>query len=419
MRFVLVSLFILLLATPAQAGIIDDLKAKIFERSETIKKLDEEIKQFSTELENTKQEKQTLQSEIKTIDQNRAKLSSDIKQTEGKIAQTSQNIAVLAGEIAERERVISKHKDSLAESFRALRERDEESLVEVALGYPNLSSLLAETNALDQLNLSIDNNIYELRTITAELTRKKSQQESEKTSLASAKTKLADQKAIADTTKKTKDQLLAVTKNKESNYQQLLADRLKKKEQVESEINQFESEIKTIIDPNSLPAVGKGVLRWPLDKIVITQYFGNTAFASKNPQVYSGKGHNGVDFGTPIGTPIKAALSGTVTGLGDTDTTCQGASYGKWILVKHSNGLSTLYAHLSLIKVGQSQTVITGEIIGYSGNTGYSTGPHLHFTVFASEGVEVNQLKSKVPGCGTYTLPLASQSSYLNPLSYL
>ena len=106
-------------------------------------------------------------------------------------------------------------------------------------------------------------------------------------------------------------------------------------------------------------------------------------------------------------------------GAGDTDKTCQGASYGKWILIEHDNGLSTLYAHLSLIKVSEGQIVTTSQLIGYTGNTGYSTGPHLHFTVYASQGVKVGSLKSKVAGCGTYYLPLASPNSYLNPLNYL
>ncbi|MEK7614182.1 MAG: M23 family metallopeptidase, partial [Patescibacteria group bacterium] len=106
---------------------------------------------------------------------------------------------------------------------------------------------------------------------------------------------------------------------------------------------------------------------------------------------------------------------------GNTDNQCYGVSYGKWVLVRHTNGLSTLYAHLSLIKVSPGEAVQKGDILGYSGNTGYSTGPHLHFAVFASQAVHVSgptEYKSRI--CGTYLkIPVAPKSGYLNPLSYL
>ncbi len=417
--FLLLGLFLLILAQPARANIIDDIKAKILDRTQSIQQLDAEIKQFTTQLQTTQQKAQTLQGEIKTIDTTRTQLAGNIKDTEGKITATSQTISSLATQIGSQEAIIAKHKVSLGESLRAIHELDNSGLLEAVLSKEDLSGLLNETAALSELNANIDNNINQLRGLITDLGQKKSTQEQAKASLAAAKSKLADQKALADAAKKAKDDLLKITKNQESNYQKLLADRLAKKQAVEAEISQFESELKVVIDPNSLPASGSGILKWPLDKIIITQYFGLTSFATQNPQVYNGKGHNGVDFGTPVGTPVKAALSGTVTGSGNTDLTCVGASYGKWILIKHENGLSTLYAHLSLIKVTAGQTVTTGDIIGYSGNTGYSTGPHLHFTVFATPGVEITQLKSKVASCGVYTLPVASQSSYLNPLSYL
>jgi murein DD-endopeptidase MepM/ murein hydrolase activator NlpD len=98
------------------------------------------------------------------------------------------------------------------------------------------------------------------------------------------------------------------------------------------------------------------VLAWPVDEPYITQYFGNTAFATQNPQVYGGKGHNAVDLRASPGTPIKAARGGVVKGTGNTDLTCPGASYGKWIFIEHDNGLSTIYAHLSTQLVSQGQT---------------------------------------------------------------
>ena len=87
--------------------------------------------------------------------------------------------------------------------------------------------------------------------------------------------------------------------------------------------------------------------------------------------------------------------------------------------MEHDNNLSTLYAHLSLIRVDAGDAVQAGDLLGYSGNTGYSTGPHLHFAVFASKAVRVtSEYKSKI--CGTLlTLPLSPKNGYLNPLSYL
>ena len=122
-----------------------------------------------------------------------------------------------------------------------------------------------------------------------------------------------------------------------------------------------------------------------------------------------------------MGTPIYSALAGTVVGTGNTDTACNGVSYGKWVLIKHANGLTTLYGHLSVISVSAGDKLTTHQKIGLSGNTGYSTGPHLHFTVYASDSVHISgptEYKSKV--CGTYLImPLAPKAGYLNPLSYL
>ena len=90
-------------------------------------------------------------------------------------------------------------------------------------------------------------------------------------------------------------------------------------------------------------------------------------------------GNNGVDFGAHIGTPVYAALGGVVT-LTRGGNTWNGG-YGNYIVIKHNNGTQTLYAHLNSIGVNQGETVDRGETIGKSGNSGQSTGPHLHFEV--------------------------------------
>jgi len=237
--------------------------------------------------------------------------------------------------------------------------------------------------------------------------------------LATTEKQLSDQQKVVDYTTQQKTTLLNQTKSQESNYQAIIAQKKALYNQLNQELVQFQSQLKLKVDPNSIPATGSAVLSWPLSHIIITQYFGNTSFAQQNAAVYNGHGHDGVDLGAPIGTPILAPANGVVLGTGNTDLTCPNASYGKWIMIKHYNGLSTLYGHLSVISVTQGQSVSLGDTIGYTGETGYATGPHLHFTVFAAQGAEIASFPSK--GCpgAIYTMPVADLSAYLNPLDFL
>lgn len=84
--------------------------------------------------------------------------------------------------------------------------------------------------------------------------------------------------------------------------------------------------------------------------------------------------HQGIDYGCPEGTQILASADGTVMTVGDAET-----GYGKFIVLCHYDGTGTVYAHLSKICVKQWALVHQGDLIGRSGNTGKSTGPHLHF----------------------------------------
>lgn len=89
-------------------------------------------------------------------------------------------------------------------------------------------------------------------------------------------------------------------------------------------------------------------------------------------------GFNGIDFAAPIGTPIRAAASGTV--IVDRRGGW-GGGYGTYLVISHSNGTQTLYAHNTRNVVSQGESVEKGQIIGYVGSTGRSTGPHLHFEI--------------------------------------
>ncbi|MGZ4386790.1 MAG: murein hydrolase activator EnvC family protein [Gaiellaceae bacterium] len=103
---------------------------------------------------------------------------------------------------------------------------------------------------------------------------------------------------------------------------------------------------------------------WPLSGI-ITSGFG----------MRWGSLHPGLDIAAPIGTPIHAAASGTVIYAG------WESGYGNFVVIDHGGGIATAYGHQSAIAVSDGQSVTQGQVIGYVGSTGYSTGPHLHFEV--------------------------------------
>lgn len=85
--------------------------------------------------------------------------------------------------------------------------------------------------------------------------------------------------------------------------------------------------------------------------------------------------HPGIDIAVPTGVPIAASANGVVVVAGPN------GGYGNFVVIDHGNGYATAYAHQSSIAVGEGQTVTQGQVIGYVGSTGFSTGPHLHFEV--------------------------------------
>ena len=124
---------------------------------------------------------------------------------------------------------------------------------------------------------------------------------------------------------------------------------------------------------NGFYGVGGGSLLWPTTSTYITSEFGYRA-----PGETDGIGttnHAGIDIGVATGSRVYAAANGTVTQAG------WNGGYGKCITISHADGMQTVYAHLSTVKVRTGQRVSQGQIIALSGNTGNSTGPHLHFEV--------------------------------------
>lgn len=122
--------------------------------------------------------------------------------------------------------------------------------------------------------------------------------------------------------------------------------------------------------PQKAAPSGKGVFSAPV-AAAVTSNFGNRL----HPIFRTMRMHTGTDFGVPMGTPVRAAADGVVFAAGER------SGYGNTVIIDHGNTLATLYAHLSTVAVAAGATVTRGQVIGYSGATGYATGPTLHFEV--------------------------------------
>ncbi len=134
---------------------------------------------------------------------------------------------------------------------------------------------------------------------------------------------------------------------------------------VEVLLSNCESVTESVYDyGGSLPPgalTGTGKFRWPTEGYITQK---------------SWHCHHAVDIANSEGTPVYAADSGYVVVAGWRES-----GYGNTVIINHGNGFQTLYAHLSAISVSAGQSVVKGQRVGLMGNTGYSTGPHLHFEI--------------------------------------
>ncbi|MGB3921744.1 MAG: peptidoglycan DD-metalloendopeptidase family protein [Minisyncoccia bacterium] len=392
-----------------------------------------EQKRLEAELEVINKESQTLGNAVKSLDATRKKILADINVTQSKINSTNLAIESLENKMGEKEAQIATHKKAIAQALQTLSQYDSRPMVLDLLASAKISDVWHDRSELESLGVKMEEEIKSLRETKKVLDQEKKQRERVKGEQLSLKGQLSGQKSVVEENQKAKEKLLADSKSKEVEYQKLLAENTARQKQFEDDLSRLEIELRITLDPSLIPDRKRGVLSWPLENIFVTQTFGDTDFARSG--AYNGKGHPGVDFRASMGTPVKAVYSGVIQGVVNMDEKNiqyrregkpECIAYGRWILIKHGNGLSSLYAHLSasLVKVGQ--TVRAGDIIGYSGGafrangSGYSTAPHLHLGLFASQGVEIRQFTESRGGCKETYVPVAlGQNAYLDPLDYL
>jgi murein DD-endopeptidase MepM/ murein hydrolase activator NlpD len=411
----LLGLFFISSPLQTNATEADDLQEKIEERNANIKQLEAEIKKYQAEVDKTSATAMTLASTIKSLQATGKKLDTDIKLTQNKISAASLTIQKLSGDISDKQQRINESRKAIGEQLRIMNQNDATPIIQDFLSKKNISKTWDNIQQLINLQTSLRGHVADLNGTKIELEVDKKMTEEKKNDLKEFSDTLVDQKKIVAANTSEKNTLLSETKNQEAIYQAQVKQRLEEKAALEKEIFDYESQLKYILDPSTIPSDGSAVFSWPTASTYITQQFGVTS-ASK--RLYTSGSHNGTDFRAPVGTPVLALADGTVAGNGDTDLTCSRRSFGKWILVKHDNGLAATFGHLSVISVKEGQKVKRGDVIGYSGNTGYSTGPHLHISVYPNDAVNAEYRASSSCAGKTFYMPIAAVNAYLDPMQY-
>lgn len=412
---VLITLLILILIPFAfsYAETALEIQNKIKQKDADITRLEQEIAAYQAELDVLGKQKNSLNSSLKALDLTKKKINTDIAVTQKKIDKTNLTIQNLSSDISNKEDIIINSINSIKLEIRNTSELEENSILENILSNNDFTVIWNDIDNIATVRERLRADIVNLKQTKGALENTRKTTIDAKNELTKLKSQLSDQQKIVTQNKNEKNKLLAQTKNSEANYEKLVKNQLAKKEAFEKELRDFEAQLRFVLDPSKLPSAG--VLSWPLDIIFITQEFG----AKTGPHRTYTSGHSGTDFRARTPLPVKAMADGIIKGIGDTDASCPGVSFGKWIFIEYNNGLSSAYGHLSLIKVTEGQRVARGEIVGYTGGTGRVTGPHLHVSLYAGSAVSVVAVPSKSCPGRILKQPVAATNAYLDPMYYL
>lgn len=354
----------------------DDLEKQyelLEELDELLENLDEEHQDYSDQINQAIKDIRALESNIRDTE-------AEILVLDGKIDDNKGMIAVASIELEAAKVALNNTNELLNERIRVMYKNGSVGYFEVLLESKNFEDLLVRVDMLQRIVHSDTDLILQMEEDQRNVEIKKADLETEQENLIALQNEMDTQK------KKLENQVLIVAKEKELNennqaYVEVQID------EINEDANKISEYIKEIESREKF--VG-GVMSWPTpENKQITSFFGMRL----HPILGINKMHTGIDISANTGSSVLSALEGTViwsNWLG---------SYGKCIMVDHGGGITTVYAHLSTFEVSKGDQVNQNQLLARSGNTGNSTGPHLHFEVRV-DGEYVNPLDGWVGAAG-------------------
>ncbi|SHE82556.1 murein hydrolase activator EnvC family protein [Caloramator proteoclasticus] len=353
----------------------DELKEKQKQLNETKKN----IENLKGKIDDVKDKQEDVEKEINNLNSKIDKLQNSIENLDNQIADTKMRIKQLNKEIKQLEKEYEEQQELYKERIKVMYMNGPSSILEVLLDSQNFSDFFGRAEIVKAI-VENDKNILkciaekkeQIENKAKEVTQKQQRLLSMQYELSSQKSQLdeacREQRRLYDKLENDKAYLERVLKaeQEESN---LLEKQIKEIQARQKKNNNFGTFSKTgIIKVSDLGYIPK-----------VTSPFG----MRMHPVLGYARMHNGMDIAVPTGTPIYSMAKGEVI------IAQYMKSYGNVVIIDHGDGLTSTYAHLSKISVSVGQVVEKGQMIGKSGNTGLSSGPHLHFEI-RKNGVPVD-----------------------------
>lgn len=339
---------------------VDALKTKVAEAGKRKNELKNQLSGLTNDLS-------ALQKQISLLDSQIEAQQDEIDAQEELLGELTQMIADKTIELEESERQQAEQYDQLRSRLRYMVEHGTTSSLSILLSSDSFSDFLNRYEIIRQISLRDENLFEQLKAIRDKVLTEKRELEDTKKEAEDTKAQMeankAELEAQMEAKRKQMESIQLAQKNVKDAYTAM----------IETEDELMAQYKKAAAEYAAQSTYVGGTFMWPLpagNNVVTCKYGMRT-----HPITGKRKLHTGVDLRAATGTKVYAANKGTVT------TSGYSSAWGNYIIISHGGGITTLYAHLSKRSVSKDDKVKQGDIIGYSGNTGYSTAPHLHFEI--------------------------------------
>ena len=339
---------------------VDALKTKVAEAGKRKNELKAQLSGLTNDLS-------ALQKQISLLDSQIEAQQDEIDAQEELLTELTQMIADKTIELEESERQQAEQYAQLRSRLRYMVEHGTTSSLSILLSSDSFSDFLNRYEIIRQISLRDENLFEQLKAIRDKVLTEKQELEDTKKEAEDTKAQMeankAELEAQMEAKRKQMESIQLAQKNVKDAYTAM----------IETEDELMAQYKKAAAEYAAQSTYVGGTFMWPLpagNNVVTCKYGMRT-----HPITGKRKLHTGVDLRAATGTKVYAANKGTVT------TSGYSSAWGNYIIISHGGGITTLYAHLSKRSVSKDDKVKQGDIIGYSGNTGYSTAPHLHFEI--------------------------------------